>query len=581
MRRFVTGLVDSPSRQVIAAAIGIAATIVLSFAIHQRENYQTALARAERDTRNAAHLLAQNATRTFNAVCDTLLAVGRLRDDVVRGIYRSRASIYTHLNTLRGGSPTLTEIGWFDESGEHIASSDRPDPSRVNAASELFFNVLRSEDSQDLYIGAPRQIAGEWRIGVYLRLENLDGSFAGVANGAVDPDEFTRIYRSIDLGPGVSATLFRYDGTILAHAPDGARALSQSAASSEFFRTHLLHQEAATFHGVSEIDGTAVIASYATIEGAGEGLVVKVNVSRSHVLAEFWAQLIGHAIEAALTLSILGAGTGLLVSSLRRHERLQAELAEAVSAARAACAQAEEANRAKSEFLANMSHELRTPLNAVIGFSALIDKQIKGPVGHEAYREYARDINRSGEHLLDIINDILDLSKVEAGKLELHEEQIAIASVFRSCVRIVEPRAKEAGLSLNVLAPLTIPPLWADEIRLKQILINLLSNAVKFTPKGGRVSLSAAFTGDAIAIIVADTGIGMTPEQIPLALESFRQIESAQSRKYQGTGLGLPLAKKLAELHGGTLQIESAPGQGTTVTVRLPASRIREARASA
>jgi signal transduction histidine kinase len=134
---------------------------------------------------------------------------------------------------------------------------------------------------------------------------------------------------------------------------------------------------------------------------------------------------------------------------------------------------------------------------------------------------------------------------------------------------------------MNVLAPLTIPPLWANEIRLKQILINLLSHAVKFTSKGGRISLSAAVTGDAIAIIVADTGIGMTPEQIPLALESFRQIESAQSRKYQGTGLGLPLAKKLAELHGGTLQVESAPGQGTTVTVRLPAHRIRAARASA
>jgi signal transduction histidine kinase len=297
-------------------------------------------------------------------------------------------------------------------------------------------------------------------------------------------------------------------------------------------------------------------------------------------MAEIVWRLVLEGFQILLGLAVLSAGTALLVVGLRRRENLQADLAQAVATARAAREEAEQASKAKSEFLANMSHELRTPLNAVIGFSELIEQQVRGPVA-ETYREYARDINRSGAHLLSIINDILDLSKVEAGKLELHEEEVELASVFRGCVRLIEPKAKEAGLNLHVLTPLSLPPLWADEVRLKQILLNLLSNAVKFTPRGGRVSLSAAVSGDSVAIIVADSGIGMSSDDIPVALESFRQVESARSRKFEGTGLGLPLAKRLTELHGGTLLVESAPDQGTTVTVHMPVARVREARATA
>jgi signal transduction histidine kinase len=577
----MTGFFDSPSRQVIAATIGIATAILFSFANHQRENYEAAIGRAERDTRNAARLLAQDATRTFNATSDTLRAVGRLREDVERGLYRGAISVYAHLKTLRSGSPNLNEIGWFDAEGQRVASSERPDSLRTSVAGENFFKVLQNEEADRLYISTPMHAGSIWWFGLHLRLEDAVGSFAGVASGTIDPEEFSRVYRSLELGPGMSATMYRYDGTVLAHTPDGGQVLGRSVVATDLFRTHLLHSGAGTFHGASEFDGSAMISSYATIQGAGEGLVVKVNILRSQALDEFWDQLLGQTIESVLSIAMLLAGAALFVSSLRRRERLEAELREAVSAARAAAAQAEEANRAKSEFLANMSHELRTPLNAVIGFSALIDRQIKGPIGHEAYRGYARDISTSGEHLLGIINDILDLSKVEAGKLELHEEQIDLASVFRSAARLVEPKAKEAGLKLGIVAPRTLPLLWADETRLKQIVINLLSNAVKFTPKGGIVSLSAAQVGDGVAVVVTDSGIGMTPEQIPVALESFRQIESSQSRKFEGTGLGLPLAKRLAELHGGRLEVESAPGHGTKVTVRFPASRIHKVRATA
>jgi signal transduction histidine kinase len=236
---------------------------------------------------------------------------------------------------------------------------------------------------------------------------------------------------------------------------------------------------------------------------------------------------------------------------------------------------AEGANRAKSEFLANMSHELRTPLNAVIGFSEMIKCETFGPVGSPKYRDYAKDINESGLHLLELINDILDLSKVESGKDELHDEDIAIGEVIHTVVTLVRERAHKNGVQLDVECPDALPALRADKRKLKQTLVNLLSNAIKFTDAGGAVTLkiwSRAESGHVVQ--VADTGIGIAPENIPKALSPFCQIDSDLNRQYDGTGLGLPLTKGLAEAHGGTLDLQSTLGVGTTVTVRFPATRI-------
>ncbi len=237
--------------------------------------------------------------------------------------------------------------------------------------------------------------------------------------------------------------------------------------------------------------------------------------------------------------------------------------------------QAELATRAKSEFLANMSHELRTPLNAIMGFSEIMYQGIFGPVGDPKYIEYAKDINGSGQHLLDLINDILDLSKIEAGKLDLHEQDVDVARVIRSCHTIVKDRAEAHGVEVECDIASEVPALWADERKLKQILINLLSNAIKFTPAGGKVTIRTwSHTDDGYVFQVADTGIGIALEDIPVALAPFRQIDSDLNRKYEGTGLGLPLTKALTELHGGCLNLQSEVGVGTTVTVRLPAERI-------
>lgn len=237
---------------------------------------------------------------------------------------------------------------------------------------------------------------------------------------------------------------------------------------------------------------------------------------------------------------------------------------------------AESANRAKSQFLANISHELRTPLNAVIGFSSILVNQLFGPLGDQKYMEYAKDINESGAHLLDIINDILDLSKAEAGKLVLNYEEVHVAKAIGKCVSIISERAKAGDITVTSEVPKMLPPLIVDRLRFIQVVLNVLSNAVKFTGGGGKVHIAVSGKereGEITNFIVSisDTGIGMSKEDIEHAFISFGQVDSGLNRKYEGTGLGLPLTKKLIELHHGSIEVESEIGRGTTVTLNFPA----------
>lgn len=250
------------------------------------------------------------------------------------------------------------------------------------------------------------------------------------------------------------------------------------------------------------------------------------------------------------------------------------ERKRAESTLKAAKEDAERASQAKSEFLANMSHELRTPLNAIIGFSEIIKEQMLGPIDRAEYVDYGDDIFQSGHLLLQLINDVLDVSKLAAGKFELHETEVDFESTLSAAMHLVAGRAETAGVSMGVKIAPDLPWIRGDERRLTQILLNLLTNAVKFTPSGGRVSIEAATDPEGnVSITVADTGIGMAPHEIPRALELFGQVDTKLSRRYEGSGLGLPLCKAIVELHDGRLEFESALGEGTTVIITFPAER--------
>jgi signal transduction histidine kinase len=244
---------------------------------------------------------------------------------------------------------------------------------------------------------------------------------------------------------------------------------------------------------------------------------------------------------------------------------------------RAARERAEHASRSKSEFLANMSHELRTPLNAVIGFTDVMRTESYGPIANERYKQYLDDISHSSTHLLRVISDLLDFSKIEAGKLEMYREDIAVDELVEGVVAMMRQEAERSRVALRLEkgTPQTI--LSADPHRLRQVLLNLLSNAIKFTPAAGEVQACTVMQPDGdVSIVVTDTGIGMAEADIEHALEPFGQVEQGLARKYQGTGLGLPLAKRLAELQGATLEIASAPQKGTTVVVTFPAGFVTE-----
>jgi signal transduction histidine kinase len=271
-----------------------------------------------------------------------------------------------------------------------------------------------------------------------------------------------------------------------------------------------------------------------------------------------------------------------LLSAIGRADKIIGRQHQQALALTAGVARAESASQAKSEFLANVSHELRTPLNAIIGFSEVIEMEKFGPIGTPRYMSYIHDIHKSGIHLLSVISNILDLSKVELGRMDMRLELTPLGVIIQDAVSMIRMQNPHSQVTVNVTTDADLHPVETDATRLKQVLINLISNAVKFTPAGGRVDITAGSdsTGGC-RISVVDNGIGMAAENIPLAMSPFGQIESVMARRYAGTGLGLPLAKRLVELMGGQFEINSALGKGTVVVITLPRKRALEDRKTA
>jgi len=274
--------------------------------------------------------------------------------------------------------------------------------------------------------------------------------------------------------------------------------------------------------------------------------------------------------------------TAAVVATAKRHceelrrsrDAARAQVREQAARLSAARTHAELTNRTASDLLSGMSHELRTPLNAIIGFSEMLRTEMFGPIGSDRYREYLQDIHESGRHLLALINTLLDVARIDAGKIEMANDEVDIAAMVRTCLAEVAERAEASGITLAAEVADGLPVLRADRQMMAQVLYNLLSNAVKFTATGGRVTVAAwCRPATGCVLQVSDTGKGIALKDIPLALAPFGQVAESAPR-YQGTGLGLPLSKALVELHAGSLDLQSELGAGTTVTVRLPAERV-------
>ncbi|MEO5374175.1 MAG: ATP-binding protein [Alphaproteobacteria bacterium] len=389
--------------------------------------------------------------------------------------------------------------------------------------------------------------------------QRLLDAIENIPDGFVLWDAYNRLvlcnrnYRSLhstiadDLLPGVS------HAKIVRHAIERSQYMLEGASPEEWFRRLIAaHESCDGFLEVAFCDGRWVsLSNRRTSDGGVVGICTDITASTIALrnLAER---------ELSLTVSL---------AELDANARQLAQFAEELEIERD---RANAANVAKSQFLANMSHELRTPLNAIMGFSDMYRHETFGPLGSPKYYEYADHIHVSGEHLLSLINDILDMSKIEAGKFDLHQEKIDLRELVKDVLTLVAGRAAEGGLTLRNELPSHLPPLVADHRAIKQVITNLMTNAVKFTHRGGTVTVSAWVADGCVSVAVADTGIGIAPEHLSRVFEPFVQVERERNTPQEGTGLGLSLSRSLTRMHGGTLEIESELDHGTTVTMTLP-----------
>ncbi|HTP84707.1 MAG TPA: ATP-binding protein [Alphaproteobacteria bacterium] len=474
------------------------------------------------------------------------------------------------------------QVAFIDQDGDLVSSNIATPNEGVNLKDREHFKVHVARDTGAMFVSTPviGRVSGRWSIQLTRRVNNPDGSFAGIMLISLDPEYLAKFYESIDIGPNGGIAVVGLDGIVRARATgSGVLDIGQDLSKSALLR-NAARSPNGRFEGEGLIDHADRLFNYHTI--AGYPMIVNVGLARVDVLANYVLRR-NLMIAAALTVSlVLMAAAGMLMhqaglqtqteTALRRYH---AELIESRN-------EADAANRAKSEFLANMSHELRTPLNAIIGFSDFMASGGLGPAGSPKYLEYARDINSSGRHLLDMISEVLDMSKIEAGQYELVLEDVDLSETVEFCVRLVAGRATAGQISLVNLVGTELPKVRADARALRQILLNLLSNAVKFTPAGGRVTVSATAAGPHdIRLTVSDTGVGISADDLKRVGEPFRQLGRTLTKPQEGTGLGLAITKRLAEMHGGKLEFESAPGRGTAVLVTLPAVRPVERRASA
>ena len=557
----------------LALLIGLAAFGLLGWMVLDARKLTLEAARTT--TQNFATALEQHAGRTIETV-DLVLSVviNRVESPRVLGKDADAQEIHRILSDRIADAPQIRSVVVLDANGDAIHDAGAFPARRFNAAESDFFKVHQDRDDIGLYIGTPvrNRITGKWMITLSRRVNEADGSFKGVVVAVLDPGYFQDFYGTMDIGTAGHISLFLTDGSLLVREPVDECYIGHNYRSSELFSTYLPQSSQGSFEAVSEFDGMARIIGYKQVFGLP--LVVAVGLAKDEVLAQWWQQTM-FQIALGLALAVVATGlTVMLYRELNRRERAERKIKAAALEIEKARQAADKANRAKSEFLASMSHELRTPLNAILGFSEVIHRSLLGAPSVSRYREYGGLIHESGLHLLSLINDILDLAKIEARKLDLHEEIVDLEQMLRSVVLMVSDKAQANELDLQLRDVPANLAVRGDARLLKQSFLNLLSNAVKFTPNGGRVWVATELSDAGVMVSVGDTGIGIKEGDLRRVFEPFEQIDSLIARQHQGSGLGMPLTRSFIELHGGSVSIQSSEGKGTVVTVLLPAERL-------
>ncbi|MBV8654231.1 MAG: hypothetical protein JO255_22415 [Alphaproteobacteria bacterium] len=561
----------------ILLLLGTNAAVIL----HLRES---TLIDQESELGNLSLTLAEQADRSFQSVD---LVISSVADEIAAdGIADSgtfvqkMASTDTHrlLREKIGGIQQLSAITVISREGKLVNFSRTWPIPEIDVSDRDYFRAFRDDPSLKSYISEPVQNrgTGAWTIFLAHRVVGTNGAYLGIVLGAIEMRYFEDFYRTISLDEGSSISVQRLDGVMLVRFPH-SDAIGKTFSAAD----HLLHGGASgTVRELSPIDGTLRIKAAHVF--TNYPVLVLATKTEDAALAT-WRDICRLMSLGALgcTISIAVAGFAVarqwkqqvMLAHAQAQLRHQEDRTASYEAMRSAKEAAEMADRAKSEFLATMSHELRTPLNAILGFSEMMVHEAFGPLGNPRYRSYAQDIHSSGSHLLSIINDVLDLSKTAAGKLELAKSHIDAREVVAAVCRLIQPRVGPAGLSLTVTTPPGDLTIEADERLLKQMLLNLLSNACKFTPAGGRIECSVSIDPSGMRFAVSDTGIGIPAEHLDRVLQPFVQVENSLNRRHEGTGLGLSLVKAMAELHGGSFHLESEVGVGTTASVILPLDR--------
>jgi signal transduction histidine kinase len=566
-------------QRAILGAIGIAALVVAAIAFDAWRWYDDAIEDASRSSHNLATVFADHTSRTVQPVVESL--------DILEGnvdglLGPNHDAVEQRLRARLSHMPQLLWFAVVRGDGEPVATME-PFPTRnLGDWSKIpwFAKYLDRPGIGDNRFGPLMKgdVSGQWFVPVTRAIYNADGSLKAVLSAALNVRYFSALYGTLDIGPNGSITLFDSSGRIVARYPEDDAYIGRSNARGALFSKRLLVTDHGSLRGNTFSNRRPVIGSYRRIPDYP--LVITVLYGTADVLAP-WRRALPLYIAGALV--ALGFGAAASFSFINAAESSKAlavaqkevEMVQASEQAlMAAKEEAELSSRAKSEFLANMSHELRTPLNAIIGFSEMMQSEQFGPLGNVRYTGYADDIHDSGLHLLSVINDILDVSKIEAGRMELDESEVNLRSVVAASLALVQGRAEERKIAIETMSSPRLPPVRADERKIKQIVINLLSNAVKFTPPNGTVSVSLAVEDGWACVRIRDTGIGIPADRLAHIARPFVQIDSGLNRRFEGTGLGLALSKALAELHRGTLDIASAEGQGTVVTLRLPPDRL-------